>query len=80
MRATIAIKTTCAVALCICSALTGHAAESAIPFRVDHNAPLESTESIVKDTADQLHLRVEFNGIDGDRVPAFLYIPKDENE
>ena len=80
MRAMITIITTCAIILGTCNALTGLAAESTIPFRVDHNAPLEGTESIIKDAADHLHLRVEFNGIDGDRVPAFLYIPKNGNE
>ena len=80
MKITIAIKTTITVFLCIYTSLTGFAAGAEIPFRVDHTAPLAGTESVVKDAADHLHLRVEFNGIDGDRVPAFLYIPKDEKE
>lgn len=80
MKITIAIKTTIAVFLYIGTSFTGIAADSEIPFRVDHNAPLNGTESIVKDAVDHLHLRIEFNGIDGDRIPAFLYIPKDENK
>ncbi|MGY8732125.1 MAG: alpha/beta hydrolase family protein, partial [Pirellulales bacterium] len=80
MKITIAIKTTIAVVLYIGTSLTGFAVDSELPFRVDHNAPLNGTESIVKDAVDHLHLRIEFNGIDGDRIPAFLYIPKDENK
>lgn len=52
------------------------AAAIAIPYKVAHDAPLAATESIVKESPAFNQLRVEFNGIEGDRVPAFLYLPK----
>jgi dienelactone hydrolase len=48
-----------------------------IPYKVDHDAPLRATQSLVSDGKDFAKYRVEFNGIEHDRVPAFLYIPKD---
>jgi len=48
------------------------------PYQVDHDAPLAPTERVDHETAAFTRLRVEFNGIRGDRVPAFLYLPKVE--
>lgn len=47
------------------------------PYPVDHDAPLDPAERVVEEAADYTKLRVEFNGIRKDRVPAFLYLPKD---
>ena len=47
------------------------------PYPVDHDAPLDVAEKLVTDAKDHAQYRVEFNGIKGDRVPAFLYVPKD---
>lgn len=47
------------------------------PYPVDHDAPLAPTERLVDEAVDHTRLRVEFNGIRKDRVPAYLYIPKD---
>ena len=47
-----------------------------VPYRVDHEAPLEPAERVERQTSDFTRLRVEFNGIRGDRVPAFLYLPR----
>ncbi len=52
------------------------AEQPAAPFKVAHEAPLKAREEVVADTADHKQLRVEFNGIHGDRVPGFLYLPK----
>ncbi len=50
--------------------------KSAAPYATAHAAPLEPKEED-KDQADKYkRLRVEFNGIKGDRVPAYLYLPK----
>ena len=46
------------------------------PFRVDHDAPLDAHERVIADAKDHVQYRVEFNGIEGDRVPAFVYVPK----
>ena len=48
------------------------------PYAVAHDAPLESAEAMVAVADDHTQFRVEFNGIKGDRVPAFLYVPKDK--
>jgi dienelactone hydrolase len=47
------------------------------PFRVDPDAPLAPTEKLDREADGFTRLRVEFNGIRGDRVPAYLYLPKD---
>ena len=49
----------------------------ALPFRVDHDAPLDVAEDLVTEAKDHTQYRVEFNGINRDRVPAFVYVPKD---
>src|SRR6478735_7695445 len=47
------------------------------PYKVDHDAPLRATQTLVSDGKAFAKYRVEFNGIERDRVPAFLYVPKD---
>jgi dienelactone hydrolase len=47
------------------------------PYRVDHDAPLDPKHSLVSSSPEFTKYRVEFNGIARDRVPAFLYVPKD---
>lgn len=47
------------------------------PYRVDHDAPLDAAQKLVTEAKDHKQYRVEFNGIQGDRVPAFLYVPED---
>lgn len=53
-------------------------AGGSIPFPVDHDAPLDSTERVDRATEAFTRFRVEFNGIRGDRVPAHLYLPSGE--
>jgi fermentation-respiration switch protein FrsA (DUF1100 family) len=55
------------------------AAEEATPFRVDHDAPLNVKAKLVERTAAYSQFRVEFNGIAGKPVPAFVYVPGDKN-
>jgi dienelactone hydrolase len=47
------------------------------PYRVDHDAPLKATQRLVAQAKDHAKYRVEFNGIERDRVPGFVYVPKD---
>lgn len=46
------------------------------PYRVDHAAPLSATEKPLEENEKFSLVRVEFNGIAGDRVPGHLYLPK----
>src|SRR4051812_16276770 len=47
------------------------------PYATAHDAPLDATEKVVKETEDFTLYRVEFNGIKaGSRVPANLYVPR----
>ena len=48
----------------------------ATPYATDHAKPLEPKEEVVSEVNDHTQLRVEFSGIKGDRVPAYLYVPK----
>jgi dienelactone hydrolase len=48
------------------------------PYATAHDKVLDSKESVVNKAADHIQFRVEFNGIKGDRVPAFLYVPKNK--
>lgn len=50
--------------------------EDKIPYSVDHDAPLDAEEVVDTKTDAYTRYRVEFNGIKGDRVPAYLYIPR----
>jgi dienelactone hydrolase len=49
---------------------------AAAPYATDHAKPLEPAERVVNEADDHTQFREEFNGIKGDRVPAFLYVPK----
>lgn len=46
-----------------------------VPYEIDHAKPLEPRDEIVNKADDHTQYRVEFNGIKGDRVPGYLYIP-----
>ena len=45
-------------------------------YRTAHDAPLRATEKPMDADEGHTRLRVEFNGIEGDRVPGHLYLPK----
>jgi uncharacterized protein len=46
------------------------------PYATAHAKPLDPKEEVVNKADDHTQLRVEFNGIKDDRVPAYLYLPK----
>jgi dienelactone hydrolase len=46
-----------------------------VPYATAHTRPLEPKVEVVNKAADHTQFRVEFNGIKGDRVPAYLYVP-----
>jgi dienelactone hydrolase len=46
------------------------------PYQIDSSKPLDSKQEVVKEADNHTQYRVEFNGIKGDRVPAYLYVPK----
>jgi dienelactone hydrolase len=48
----------------------------ATPYETAHDKPLDVKEEIVEKAENHTLYRVEFNGIKGDRVPAYLYVPK----
>jgi dipeptidyl aminopeptidase/acylaminoacyl peptidase len=50
------------------------------PYPVDHDAPLDPQQKVVEQAPKYTKLRVEFNGIRKDRVPGFLYLPKDNQK
>jgi dienelactone hydrolase len=52
------------------------AARMPCPYPTCHDAPLDATSDIVEDADNYSKFRVEFLGVKGDRVPAFLYVPK----
>ena len=54
----------------------GPASAAEPPYRVDHAAPLNATEKPLEENEKFALVRVEFNGIAGDRVPGDLYLPK----
>jgi dienelactone hydrolase len=64
--------------LLIAAPLYAADAGSAPPFAVAHDAPLEATEKEVGRPDGIIQLRVEFRGIKGDRVPAFLWLPEEK--
>src|SRR5688572_18470427 len=68
---------TLALLLGLGSAAARGAEPSAPPYHVDHTAPLDATERLVTETLKYAQYRVEFNGIRRDRVPAFVYVPRD---
>src|SRR4051794_12808025 len=56
-------------------AKAAQAKKVAAPYSTDHAKPLEAKEEVVNRADDHTQLRVEFNGIKGDRVPGYLYVP-----
>jgi dienelactone hydrolase len=64
----------------IAGASVAHAEGPACPYAVAHQAPLDVQESTVAEEAEFKHLRVELNGIKGDRVPGWLYVPAKKGE
>lgn len=48
-----------------------------MPYRFAHDAPLRPELSVVSDTPTYTQYHLSYNGIEGDRVPAFIYVPKD---
>lgn len=50
--------------------------KAATPYKSDSAKPLAPKEEVVKEADDHTQYRVEFNGIKGDRVPAYFYLPK----
>jgi dienelactone hydrolase len=65
----------------VCMALVAFsglcAAATTMPYKVNHDAPLNAELSVVAETPGVTQYRVVFNGIEGDRVPAFVYVPRD---
>ncbi len=57
-------------------AKTAEPKQAAAPYATDHAKPLAPKEEVVNEADDHTQFRVEFNGIKGDRVPAYLYVPK----
>jgi dienelactone hydrolase len=51
-----------------------------IPYATAHDKALDTKEEVVNQADDHTQYRVEFNGIKGDRVPAYLYVPKRKAE
>ena len=49
---------------------------AAAPYPTDRAKPLDPKEDVVNQAGDHTQFRVEFNGIKGDRVPGYLYVPK----
>src|SRR5262245_58725192 len=48
------------------------------PYQTAHDAPLDVVADAVERADHHTQLRVEFNGVKGDRVPSFLYVPNDD--
>jgi uncharacterized protein len=48
------------------------------PYQTAHDAPLDALANVVQTTDEYTQFRVEFNGVKADRVPAFLYAPKED--
>ncbi len=46
------------------------------PYETASAKPLDAKVEIASEADNHTQFRVEFNGIKGDRVPAFLYVPK----
>ena len=49
------------------------------PFPTNHKPPLKATAKVEEQADGCTRFRVEFNGIEGDRVPGHLYLPKKIN-
>jgi dienelactone hydrolase len=50
--------------------------KASVPYATAHDKPLDAKQELIKEADDHTQYRVEFNGIQGDRVPAYLYVPK----
>jgi dienelactone hydrolase len=48
------------------------------PYRTCPDLPLDPKREVSEEMEDHTRYRVEFNGIKGDRIPAFLYVPKSD--
>jgi dienelactone hydrolase len=59
-------------------ALADDSAPIARPYQTAHDAPLDAKSDLIADEDGFRQFRVEFAGIKGDRVPAFLYVPKSD--
>ncbi|MSQ93621.1 MAG: hypothetical protein EXR98_03590 [Gemmataceae bacterium] len=51
----------------------------AAPYATAPDKPLDPKEEVVNEADNHTQYRVEFNGIKGDRVPAYLYVPKNKD-
>lgn len=49
------------------------------PYPTAHDKPLDASREVIHETENYIQYRVEFNGIQNDRVPAYLYVPKGIN-
>lgn len=56
------------------------AKKPAAPYATAPAAALDPKEQVDTEADNHTRLRVEFNGIKGDRVPAFLYLPKKKDK
>jgi len=67
------------VLLVLAMLVFSHAAGAAttMPYKTAHDAPLDPQVSVVSQTPRYTQYRLVYNGISGDRVPAFVYVPKD---
>ncbi len=54
-----------------------HASPNKAPYPVAHGAALGASQRFVDREGQQIRYRVEFNGVRGDRVPGYLYVPQD---
>ena len=70
MRILLAFTLTAAVCLAVDP-------KPAAPFKVDHKTPLKAEAKVVGTEKKFTKYRIEFNGIEGDRVPGHLYLPKE---
>lgn len=59
---------------------TAEPKKAAVPYATATASPLDSKEELKDDADKYKRLRVEFNGIKADRVPAYLYVPKRKQE
>jgi dienelactone hydrolase len=57
------------------AACSDDATHKVAPYEAAHDAPLEAHQTVIAQTDGYQQFRVEFHGIKGDRVPAFLYVP-----
>lgn len=70
-----ALRTLILTLLCCAGA---SAAPATRPYKVAHESPLNPREQVVSKADAFTVSLVEFNGIEGDRVPAMLYTPNDQ--